>query len=63
MQSGYDEETIIKMFHELNHFKKISSCLIQKKYGLNEHMAYEICCKIWLLRNIEARNLAKCIEV
>ena len=62
MEGRYNDDTIMSMFNELSDFKKISPMLIQKRYGLNEESAHKICCKIWLLRNIEARNLAKGIE-
>lgn len=62
MDGRCDEYNVVNIFNELNDFKKISPCLIQKRYGLNEEMSSKICWKVLLLRNIEARNSAKSIE-
>lgn len=57
------EDITLRAYNEFNNFKRISPALLQRRYGINEECAYKICCKIWLLRNIEARNMAKGIEV
>jgi len=62
MDRRCDDDFLVKIYDDLSQFRKISPTLIEKKYGMNEESAYKICCKIWLMRNIEARNLAKSIE-
>lgn len=62
MEGRCSDDIIMNIFIELSEFKKISPSLIQKRYGLNEESSQKICNKIWILRYIQARNLAKGIE-
>jgi len=62
MGNSINNINIEKIYQELNILNRFSPSLIMRKYNLTSDLAEKIDHKVRLMRNLEARKLAKIIE-